>query len=205
MDKKRLEYYKKKLAIRREELMKTIARTQEEGRTADEDPTVDLADKAANSYTKEFLFGMTNTDRTILNMIDAALKRINTDDYGVCANCQEELQQKRLAAVPWAKHCITCQETMEKSLLSSLRILRGKSGQPRGAGRIHLTDPLAITYLNVHSPFHYKARESRFLGARTLPCTCRRVSRGVCANGLRKPATPSSAFSFRQVAGFATT
>jgi DnaK suppressor protein len=117
MDKKRLEYYKKKLATRREELMKTIARTQEEGRTADEDPTVDLADKAANSYTKEFLFGMTNTDRTILNMIDAALKRINTDEYGVCANCQEELQQKRLEAVPWAKHCITCQEKMEQGLL----------------------------------------------------------------------------------------
>ena len=117
MDKKRLDYYRKKLAIRREELMKTIARTQEEGRTADEDPTVDLADKAANSYTKEFLFDMTNTDRKILNLIDAALKRIDTDDYGVCANCQDELQQKRLEAVPWAKHCITCQEKMEQGLL----------------------------------------------------------------------------------------
>ena len=117
MDKKRLEYYKKKLLTRREELTKTIARTQEEGRTADEDPTVDLADKAANSYTKEFLFGMTNTDRTILNMIDAALKRIQADEYGVCANCQEELQQKRLEAVPWAKHCIACQEKMEQGLL----------------------------------------------------------------------------------------
>ena len=117
MDKKRLEYYKKKLLARREELTKTIARTQEEGRTADEDPTVDLADKAANSYTKEFLFGMTNTDRAILNMIDAALKRIHSDEYGVCANCQEELQQKRLEAVPWAKHCIACQEKMEQGLL----------------------------------------------------------------------------------------
>jgi DnaK suppressor protein len=117
MDKKRLEYYKKKLVARREELTKTIARTQEEGRTADEDPTVDLADKAANSYTKEFLFGMTNTDRTILNMIDAALKRIQEDEYGVCANCQEELQQKRLEAVPWAKHCLACQEKMEQGLL----------------------------------------------------------------------------------------
>jgi DnaK suppressor protein len=117
MDKKRLEYYKKKLQTRREELMKTIARTQEEGRTADEDPTVDLADKAANSYTKEFLFGMTNTDRTVLNMIDAALKRIQADEYGVCANCQEEMQQKRLEAVPWAKHCISCQEKMEQGLL----------------------------------------------------------------------------------------
>ena len=49
MDKKRLDYYKKKLVTRREELMKTIARTEEEGRQADDDPTVDLADKAANS------------------------------------------------------------------------------------------------------------------------------------------------------------
>jgi DnaK suppressor protein len=117
MDKKRLEYYKKKLVTRREELTKTIARTQEEGRTADDDATVDLADKAANSYTKEFLFGMTNTDRTILNMIDAALKRIQEEEYGVCANCPAELQQKRLEAVPWAKHCLACQEKMEQGLL----------------------------------------------------------------------------------------
>ncbi len=117
MDKKRLEYYKKKLTTRREELMKTIARTEEEGRQADDDPTVDLADKAANSYTKEFLFGMTNTDRTILNMIDEALKRIRANEYGSCANCQEEMQQKRLEAVPWAKHCINCQEKIEQGLL----------------------------------------------------------------------------------------
>jgi DnaK suppressor protein len=117
MDKKRLEYYKKKLTTRREELMKTIARTEEEGRQADDDPTVDLADKAANSYTKEFLFGMTNTDRTILNMIDEALKRIKASEYGMCMNCQDEMQQKRLEAVPWAKHCISCQEKMEQGLL----------------------------------------------------------------------------------------
>src|ERR1700730_1667346 len=117
MDKKRLDYYKKKLTTRREELMRTIARTEEEGRQADDDPTVDLADKAANSYTKEFLFGMTNTDRTILNMIDEALKRIKVNEYGHCANCQEEMQQKRLEAVPWAKHCINCQEKIEQGLL----------------------------------------------------------------------------------------
>lgn len=117
MDKKRLEYFKKKLQVRREELLKTIARTAEEGRTADDDPTVDLADKAANSYTKEFLFGMTNTDRSILNLIDGALKRIQDDAYGVCASCQEEMQQKRLEAVPWAKHCLNCQEKAEKGLL----------------------------------------------------------------------------------------
>jgi len=117
MDKKRLEYYKKKLQTRREELLKSIARTEEEGRTADDDPTVDLADKAANSYTKEFLFGMTNTDRSMLNLIDEALLRIKRGTYGTCIECEEELQQKRLEAVPWAKYCVKCAEKHEQGLL----------------------------------------------------------------------------------------
>ena len=117
MDKKRLEYYKKKLQAKREELVRNIARTEEEGRSADDDPTVDLADKAANSYTKEFLFGQNNTDRTTLQQIDEALERIRTCTFGTCLNCETELQQKRLEAVPWASHCTTCQEKHEQGLL----------------------------------------------------------------------------------------
>jgi len=117
MDKKRLEYYKKKLLTRREELVKTIARTEEEGRTADDDPTVDLADKAANSYTKEFLFGQTNTDRSLLQLIDEALVRVRNGTYGICIECEEELQQKRLEAVPWARYCVSCAEKHEQGLL----------------------------------------------------------------------------------------
>src|SRR3970040_1465355 len=100
MDKKRLDYYKKKLDEKREELLKIIARTEEEGRAADEDPTVDLADKAANSYTKEFLFGQTNHDRSQLQLIEEALGRMKDNSFGHCANCQAEVQQKRLEAVP---------------------------------------------------------------------------------------------------------
>jgi DnaK suppressor protein len=117
MDKKRLDYYKKKLQSRREELARSIARTEEEGRSADDDPTVDLADKAANSYTKEFLFGQNNTDRSTLQQIDAALIRIRTNTFCTCLNCETELQQKRLEAVPWASHCTVCQEKHEQGLL----------------------------------------------------------------------------------------
>ena len=117
MDKKRLEYYRKKLQAKREELLKNIARTEQEGREADEDPTVDLADKAANSYTKEFLFGQTNHDRFILNLVEDALERMKNGSYGLCVHCHEEVQQKRLEAVPWARHCIFCQEKQEQGLL----------------------------------------------------------------------------------------
>jgi DnaK suppressor protein len=117
MDKKRLEYYKKKLTMRREELLRVIARTEQEGREADEDPTVDLADKASNSYTKEFLFGQTHNDRSLLQLVDDALKRIRESEFGECISCHQELQQKRLEAVPWTRYCITCQEKTEQGLL----------------------------------------------------------------------------------------
>jgi RNA polymerase-binding transcription factor DksA len=32
-------------------------------------------------------------------------------------NCETELQQKRLEAVPWASHCTVCQEKHEQGLL----------------------------------------------------------------------------------------
>ena len=117
MDKKRLDYYRKKLVARREELLKNIARIGEEGRAADDDPTVDLADKAANSYTKEFLFGQTNHDRISLQLVDEALDRIKENAFGLCVHCQGEMQQKRLEAVPWARHCLACQEKQEQGLL----------------------------------------------------------------------------------------
>jgi len=117
MEKKRIENYRKKLQARRDELMRSIARTEEAGRQADEDTTVDLADKAANSYTKEFLFGQTDTDRTTLQLIDAALARIRDGSYGLCASCENEIQVKRLDAVPWTKHCLACQEKQEKGML----------------------------------------------------------------------------------------
>jgi RNA polymerase-binding transcription factor len=117
MEKRRLEYYRKKLLAKREELMRTIARTQEEGRSADDDPTVDLADKAANSYTKEFLFGQTDSDRFTLQLINEALNRIKQSSYGECSICHGEMQQKRLEAVPWARHCLACQEKYEEGSL----------------------------------------------------------------------------------------
>ena len=116
MDKKRVEYYKKKLEARREELQRMVALAEQEGRTAD-DATQDIADKAANSYTKEFLFSQSNNERYILHLVEEALERIKKGSYGACVACHDEVQQKRLEAVPWAPHCISCQEKQEQGLL----------------------------------------------------------------------------------------
>jgi DnaK suppressor protein len=117
MDKKKLETFKKKLETRQQELRRTVVRNEQDGRTADEDSAQDIADRAANSYTKEFLFSQSNNDRQLLQMVDGALGRIREGTFGECVSCGKEINAKRLEAVPWTRHCIECQEKLEKGEL----------------------------------------------------------------------------------------
>jgi len=43
-----------------------------------------------------------------LKMIEAALKRIDNDDYGDCLECGEPINPKRLEIDPTTLHCIEC-------------------------------------------------------------------------------------------------
>ena len=117
MDKKKVELYRKRLESKQEELVRLVAKTEQDGRSVDEDVTQDIADKAANSYTKEFLFHQSDDNRRILLLVQEAIGRIKGGEYGLCVACQEEVQVKRLEAVPWARHCIECQEKQEQGLL----------------------------------------------------------------------------------------
>jgi DnaK suppressor protein len=117
MDKKKVEQYRKRLELKQQELMRLVSKSEQDGRSVDEEITQDIADKAANSYTKEFLFHQSDDNRRILQLVQEALGRIKGGEYGLCVACQEEVQQKRLEAVPWARHCIECQEKQEQGLL----------------------------------------------------------------------------------------
>lgn len=45
-----------------------------------------------------------------LRLLDEALDRLQTGEFGVCMRCEEPIPAKRLAVVPWAKYCVRCQE-----------------------------------------------------------------------------------------------
>lgn len=76
--------------------------------------TLDLADQAANAYTKEFLLSLGDADRRMLRQVDAALEKIRLRTYGKCEKCEGEISIKRLEAVPFAEYCISCQEEEER-------------------------------------------------------------------------------------------
>ena len=117
MDRKKVDTYRKQLLDKQAELLRLVSKTDQDGREADEEGTQDLADKAANAYTKEFLFHQSNDNRQILTLVNEALERIKSGSYGICVACDDEVQAKRLDAVPWARHCIECQEKQDQGLL----------------------------------------------------------------------------------------
>jgi len=122
MEKKKLEQFKKRLEDRQHELRRAVNRTAQDGREADVDAAAaDIADRAASSYTKEFLFHQSNNDRQLLQMVEGALARIREGSFGQCISCGEDINPKRLEAVPWTRFCIECQEKMERGQLENTR------------------------------------------------------------------------------------
>jgi DnaK suppressor protein len=117
MEKQRLSEFKRSLLSKQQELLGLLTKVEKDGRVADEAGTQDLADKAANSYAKEFLFHQSSSERTTLQAIDEALQRIEQGGYGECVHCGGPIQVKRLQAVPWARHCVPCQELEDGGLL----------------------------------------------------------------------------------------
>lgn len=58
-----------------------------------------------------------NLDRTstLLKSVIAALDRVEDEIYGVCLRCEEPIPEKRLKAIPWASHCVSCQEAIDRA------------------------------------------------------------------------------------------
>jgi len=100
-----------------QQLKRNVTRTEQDGRTADQEATQDVADRAASSYNKEFLFHQSNSERQLLQMVEAALSRIREGTFGQCISCGRDINPKRLEAVPWTRHCIECQEKLERGTL----------------------------------------------------------------------------------------
>jgi DnaK suppressor protein len=46
--------------------------------------------------------------------VRTALRRIDAGRFGICTGCEEVINPKRLAAVPWATCCIVCQNDADR-------------------------------------------------------------------------------------------
>jgi DnaK suppressor protein len=75
------------------------------GRVAEED-------QAQLSHDEFVSLRLNSLDYAQLRLVEEALDRIHTGDYGACLSCEKSIPPKRLQALPWAQYCVSCQQNL---------------------------------------------------------------------------------------------
>ncbi len=111
MTKTELNKYKEILEARQAELAQVIR--NRDGITIEKSP--DALDEVQNAAERELAIRNLDRESNLLRNVRAALRRIDEGTFGVCVHCEEDINPKRLNAVPWTPYCIRCQEIADRN------------------------------------------------------------------------------------------
>jgi len=122
MNKKNLEYFKKLISKKKEELFAELGYLESSSMsTTSKDQSGDLssysfhmADQGTDTMDREMAFTLASREGRYLHHLNEALERIENGTYGNCRTCGLEISIKRLEAVPHATQCINCKTAEEK-------------------------------------------------------------------------------------------
>lgn len=74
----------------------------------------DLGDNATRDLAAEYAYLFSDRLRKRLLLIDEALEALTRGDYGLCEDCEERINEKRLMLMPFTRWCVRCQSKREK-------------------------------------------------------------------------------------------
>ncbi len=109
-----LEQMRKDLESKRRELLDNVVRARAMGAAETDVAAPDIADRATSAFQREFSFFLSENENSMLRLIDEALARLQEGRYGRCVHCGDAIEPPRLKAIPWARHCIACQELQDR-------------------------------------------------------------------------------------------
>lgn len=118
MKKKDLDYFKKLLSERLEELLAQADNTVS-GMTAPKENFPDPTDRASLEADRNFMLRIRDREAKLIKKIKKTLDRIDSGTFGICEKCGEDISLKRLKARPVTTQCIDCktkEEAFEKAL-----------------------------------------------------------------------------------------
>ena len=74
---------------------------------------MDSGDQALFDLEREMGISLQEMRNRERQMIEEALSSLEEGTYGQCAECDAEISEKRLQALPFARYCIECQSRLE--------------------------------------------------------------------------------------------
>ena len=113
MDRKTIQHFKKLLETRHRDLRAGMAQADLNNPVAQHDNGKDEGDRANTSVAQEIHVGQKSRDRALLAAVNGAMQQITNGTFGQCLSCGQDINRKRLEALPWAQYCITCQELID--------------------------------------------------------------------------------------------
>ncbi len=113
MTDKELEHLIEKLKAWREELVTEATRTVD-GMTEEKAQFADPTDRATMETDRNFLLRIRDRERKLITKIDRTLDKIEEGTFGLCEECGEEIEFKRLEARPVATLCVACKTLQEE-------------------------------------------------------------------------------------------
>lgn len=76
----------------------------------------DSVDQASQSIEKELMFELSDNERTTLDMVEAAIRKIDNGTYGLCEATQKPITRARLEAIAYARYSIAYQNQIEQKV-----------------------------------------------------------------------------------------
>ena len=120
MVKKDLDHYKHLLLSERARLLGLVHGIEDEALRSKggnlSNMPLHMADVGTDTFDQDLALGMAETERKLLNEINAALKRIEEKTYGVCEMTGKPIPKTRLNAKPWARYTIDAARKVESGL-----------------------------------------------------------------------------------------
>ncbi|HHN72461.1 MAG TPA: RNA polymerase-binding protein DksA [Thermopetrobacter sp.] len=113
MNERMREYFRRKLLAWKEEILRDARGTLQNLQDGNE-PLTDIADRASTETDRALELRARDRQRKLIAKIDAALKRIETGEYGYCEETGEPISIRRLEARPIATLSIEAQERHER-------------------------------------------------------------------------------------------
>ncbi|MEN6532584.1 MAG: TraR/DksA C4-type zinc finger protein [Bryobacteraceae bacterium] len=110
MTKSEINRFKQILEKRQEEL--AVVLRNREGIVIEKSP--DALDEVQHATERELAIRNLDRESQLLRNVRIALRRIDDGTFGTCLNCEEEINPKRIEAVPWTAFCIRCQELADR-------------------------------------------------------------------------------------------
>jgi len=129
MDTKKLAQIRQRLSSEYENLEKSINHSRLAAEEIKFENTEDEGDLATISHNRELLYSLHDGDIERLRFIQEGIKAIDGGRYGECVLCGNDINEKRLEAVPWATMCIRCQEATEAEHTSTQMVLAGMEAE----------------------------------------------------------------------------